>query len=72
MKIVSFAVANITLVLLSGCVKQSAFGSSDAVATDCAIEVQIGAQLADRPDTDTLVSQWVRIRNDQLSQGQAW
>jgi len=37
-----------------------------------AIEVQIGAQLADRPDTDTLLSQWVRIRNDRLAEGQAW
>lgn len=37
-----------------------------------AIEVRIGARLADRPDTDTLVNQWVRIRNDQLRQRQAW
>jgi prepilin peptidase dependent protein B len=37
-----------------------------------AIEVQVGAQLADRPDTDTLLSQWVRIRNDQLMEAQAW
>jgi prepilin-type N-terminal cleavage/methylation domain-containing protein len=37
-----------------------------------AIEVRIGAQLANRPDTGTLVSQWVRIRNDLLREGQAW
>lgn len=37
-----------------------------------AIEVQISARLADRPDTYTPLSQWVRIRNDLLREGQAW
>lgn len=34
-----------------------------------AVEIQLSGQLRNRPDTHTAITRWVRIRNDQLREG---
>jgi type IV pilus assembly protein PilW len=37
-----------------------------------ALEIQLGGRLRHKPDSDTTIAQWVRIRNDQLRGGSKW
>jgi prepilin-type N-terminal cleavage/methylation domain-containing protein len=37
-----------------------------------ALEIQLSGQLHNRPDSNTAIAQWVRIRNDQLREGKGW
>ncbi|MEA2079585.1 MAG: prepilin-type N-terminal cleavage/methylation domain-containing protein [Pseudomonadota bacterium] len=37
-----------------------------------AVEIQLSGQLRNRPDTNLAISQWVRIRNDQLREENEW
>lgn len=37
-----------------------------------AVEIRLGGQLRHKPHTETSISQWLRVRNDQLREGTGW
>jgi len=37
-----------------------------------ALQVQLSGQLRNRPGSNTTITQWIRIRNDQLREGKIW
>ena len=36
------------------------------------LKIQMAGQLLNKPDTNTAITRWVRIRNDQLREGNGW